>query len=435
MTETHLPSPPPSQAPISSDRLTIAKFSAQYKQDFPVKFAVAKGYYGPSEDLKFSEGDKFRAHSLKQTTVINVQYENGIRENIPANSPIPFAVLFDPHGNGKEAMTGYRFDKISELVQLPVLPPLLWSRRSYHGSSPDSSVAANELLIIRRVKSRLVGRQQLKVYSHTQKKEKTLYTSCVGSFSTKPRDVGLFLDDIVKHMPDIFPCRAVMMHPENQPRMVQGVPQRPGPCIVTLMHSSIETYLTISSTIKQNGSHSRFLEIPIDLGILVCLDTEDQPGVDAVYEDTSLYSTYDTPNSNQQAVIPHITPALEQQAPHDPNQGQFYTNIHFGQERSMNYVSQPGPGHFHSSEAAVDQGHYQTPREVRTPSDPISIGQSRGENCAVGPGGNYVLLSKNGDEEAKGSYERSPPVSGPSSSSPSYRPPLPPPNRIKREVS
>lgn len=376
------------------NKLTIAKFADRYVRDFPVKFTVCKGFYGPTEDLKFSEGDRFRAHAVKQSTVVNIEYDNGIRENIPVTSTTPFAVLFDPYSSIKDALKGYRFEKVSELIQLPILPPLLWSRKSYHGSSTDSSVSSNELLIVRRVKSRLVGRQQLKVYSHTHKKEKTLYTTCVGSFSTKPRDVSLFLSDILKYMPDIFPCRAVMLNPEG------GATQ--GGQVVTLMHSSIDTSLVISSTLK-HPSQAKILEIPIDLGIMVRLDE-----CDVVYEETELYS-------------PHFSQPAQ---PIGTSEQQFYTNVHFGQERSLE--THPIPPAFSSSEAALEEGHYQAPREIRVPSDPIPI-----ESMYHPPDlpANYVHLTKHRGEGSPNSAEAA------NSSSPLYRPPLPPPNKIKRDVS
>lgn len=417
ITKSHLANKQAPQPMAGHEKLTIAKFTSQYVKSFPLKFTVCKGYYGPSEDLKFSEGDRFQAHSVKQSTVVNIEYDNGIREHIPTNSSIPFALLFDPYNNTKEAMKGYRFEKVSELVQLPVLPPVLWSRKSYHGSTPDSSVSANELLIVRRVKSRLVGRQQLKVYSHTQKKEKTLYTSCVGSFSTKPRDIALYLSDILKHMPDIFPCRAVMLNPEVDASTAQSLaPQlRAGPCIVTLMHSSIDTSLVISSTLRQ-GPQAKMLEIPIDLGIMVKVDeAAKEHDADPMYEDTSQYGLFNQP------VEPHPP------APDAVQGGQFYTNIHFGQERSRELQS---PQTYPSVESAIEQGHYQTPREMRVPSDPINI-ESEYHPPDFPP--NYCLFSKNSNEE-KGSFERSPGSGEPSSNSPSWRPPLPPPNRIKRDV-
>lgn len=97
-------------AMAAGERLTIAKFTSQYRKNFPAKFI------GPNEDLKFSKGDRFRAHSVKQSTL---EYDNGLRENISTESSIPFAILFDLHNNTKAATNGYKFRKISDLVQLP----------------------------------------------------------------------------------------------------------------------------------------------------------------------------------------------------------------------------------------------------------------------------------------------------------------------------
>lgn len=84
----------------AGERLTIAKFTSQYRKNFPAKFI------GPNEDLKFSKGDRFRAHSVKQSTL---EYDNGLRENISTESSIPFAILFDLHNNTKAATNGYKF--------------------------------------------------------------------------------------------------------------------------------------------------------------------------------------------------------------------------------------------------------------------------------------------------------------------------------------
>lgn len=178
----------------------------------------------------------------------DVEYRRGLDWNISTKSSILFAVLFDPYNNSKEAMKGYEFHKVSDLFQLPDLPLILSARKSYYGSSSEyNSVSANELLIVRRVENKLVGRQLLKVYSHTQKKEKTLHSNCVGNFSTKPCYTALHLSDIIKHMPDIFPCRAVMLNPEAQGKAR----------IVTLTHSSIDTAIIPSddpNLVENRGS-------------------------------------------------------------------------------------------------------------------------------------------------------------------------------------
>lgn len=438
------------------DRYTLAKFASEYSKDFPTRFVVCKGFYGPNEDLKFSEGDRFRAHSLKQSKVVNIEYDNGQRENVPVDCTIPFAILYNPHNNITEAIKGYKYEKVSDLVQLPVLPPVLWSRKDYHGSSPESSVSANELLIVRRVKSRLVGKQQLKVYSLTQKKEKTLYTTCVGNFSTKPRDICLFLSDILKHMPDIFPCRAVMFNPEavHAPGNAITNSMRTGMSMITMMHSSINTSITVSSALGHQfqTTRTRYLDIPIDLGILVKKDNSvrDDVEIGGTYEDASLYSKFDesdqSSNMHSQQVFSSSNinpePVLNRHG-----QSQFYTNIHFGQEMPK----RPDQYQFSSVEMAVEAGHYQMPSSLkeRTTSDPIAIDSVYHPPNDALPG-NYVLLSKNGDGggsagsgggvvvRGPGSLERNSPSSSVDSVSPSsvsYRPPLPPPNKTRRNVS
>lgn len=438
----------------AGDRMTLTKFAMQYVDQFPTRFVVCKGFYGPNNDLKISDGDCFKAHSLNKSTVVNIEYENGKRENIPVDSTVPFAILYNPQKNHSEALTGYKYEKVADLVQLPVLPPLLWSRKAYQGSSHDSSISANELLIVRGVKSRLVGKQQLKVYSLTQKREKTLYTSCVGSFSTKPRDVCLFLSDILKYMPDIFPCRAVMFNPEvvHTPGNAVPVSMRTGSCVVTMMHSSINTSIVVSSTLGQcfETSQTKYLDVPIDLGILVRKDTslQDDVNIDDVYEDASLYNRFD--NSHNQKLCSSLNQNPEPVS-NQPSQSQFYTNVHFGQDMP----NRGDQGHVSSVPLAFEAGHYQTPTSLkeRTSSDPIAISRFHPSNDALP--GNYVLMSSgdrrgsNGSGGSSGSgggvvgrgsgnCERNSPRTDADNDCPlstSYRPPLPPPNRTRKIVS
>jgi len=451
-------------------KLTLAKFVNEFSKDFPMKFVVTKGFYGPREDLKFSEGDQFKAHSLKQSTVINIEHENGQRESVPVDHPIPFAILYNPNDNIAEAIKGYKYEKVSELVQLPILPPLIWSRKAYQGSTPESSVSANELLIIRSVKSRLVGRQQLKVYSLTQRKEKTLYTTCTGSFTTKPRDISLYLPDILKHIPDIFPCRAVMFHTDasqHLPGNTVSKSVRTGLSVVTLLQTSNNLSVVVSSALglRFPSSGNAFLEVPVDLNIMVKKDSfvtpVGSPSSHGTYEDISLYDKVkgDTnlPQQLNSNVIPLATHQFHQlQQQQQQQNSQFYTNIQFGQQNMQRRSSNQYP----SAESAIESGHYQMPAafKERTTSDPINIDSVYHPSDDASPG-NYVFLEKNkgcgsiGSNESSGSlgsnpsrgglpgsFERNSPGScsgtnGEMSVSPSYRPPLPPPNRTRRNVS
>ena len=441
------------------ERMTLEKFASKYKDSFPKRFVVCKGFYGPTEDLKFSEGNRFKAHSLKKLTTVNVEHKNGKCENIPVDSTRAFSILYNPKDNINEAIKGYKYEKVSDLVQLSVLPPVLWSRKPYQGSSPNSSLSANELLIVRRVKSRLMGKQQLKVYSLAQKKEKTLYTSCVGSFSTKPHDVSLHLSDILKYMPDIFPCRAVMFNSEGANHLPSHASSAGmDACVVTLMHSTTDISVTVSSGLGEcfETGCTKFTDVPINLGILVRKDSSllDDVTIDDndMYEDASLYNRVDQSNRP-----PQLQPGSDfhdrqlQPISNECGQSQFYTNVNFG----CGAPARTDTGVFSPVRTAFEEGHYQTPcsRSSRTSSDPIAI-DSIYHPPNDAPPGNYVLMSKGerggsvgsggssgsggGIEKEPSSWERSSPKTGVNSGSPlstSYRPPLPPPNRARKSVS
>ncbi|XP_064395077.1 uncharacterized protein LOC135342288 isoform X3 [Halichondria panicea] len=405
--------------PAPSEKISLPVFLSKHHQEFPTRVRVCKGFCGSDEESSLSDGDQFNVHFLKYTTIIAIEYENGSRFNVPLNSAIPFAILYNPHNNINEAMTGYKFDKVSDVLQMATLPTLLWARKGYQGSTSDSSISANELLIVRKVRNKILGKQSLKVFSLTTGKDKVLSSNCTGNFSTKPRDVCLYLPEILKHMPDCFPSKAVLFSTptDNATRKV-GTHQRTGsnsklgvPTVVKMLHSSVETSLVATSIHDQDPENARLLEIPIELDILVRVeDNVDEDETQRLYEDTSfIYEhfnpanvrTYVKENSNQHT------------------QSQFYTNVCFGQERNGVDVHKP-PMLEHNP--TLTESHYQHPRAVKKTSYPVPI-----ESVYYPPDTNSPGDSGSGVVERKSSRDVSPADS-------TWRPPLPPP-RVKTDAS
>lgn len=354
-----------------SDKLSLSQFLAKYHQDFPIPIRVCKGYCGPNEDLSISEGDRFNVHFVKYTTVVTIEYDNGTHYNVPLNSAVPFGLLYNPHNNLNEAIKGYKFEKVSDMLQKPVLPLLVFARKAYQGSSPDSSVAANELLLVRKVHTKLMGmgKHQLKVYSITQSKEKTLSANCCAHFSTRPKDVCLFLPEIIKNLPEVFPCKAVLFNNVLDANSSNSrLPSRSGSVtkmgvasVVTMLHSSIETSIVATSALENvELENARLLDIPIDLNILVRVEEIlDEDETQRLYEDTTFfYQNFDPSRlcTYRQTSNPQ---SLE-------TQSRFYTNIHYGQERQGVDLSKP---------KVIEEGHYQQPRPtaMAEKSDPVSI--------------------------------------------------------------
>ena len=419
----------------TTEKLSLSKFLSLYHKEFPIQVRVCKGYCGPSEDTSISEGDRFNVHFVKYTTIVTVEYDNGSRYHIPLNSAVPFGIVYNPENNLSDALKGYRFETVSELLRMSTLPVVIFARKSFQSSSPDSSISANEALLVRKVLSKRLGtKQQLKVFSLKENREKVLSSNCAGNFSTRPKDVCLFLPEILKHLPDIFPCKAVLYNvnslaADRSASMSGGLPNRAGSMtkfgsasVVTMMHSSIETSIVAASALEQDMANARLLDIPIDLNILVRVEhIADEDETQRLYEDTTfIYEHFD----------PSKLCDFKSSLANSPDtQSQFYTNVHFGREKDGVDLAAPRvinpttgqPNVRGSKSSSAPEEHYQVPRKS---SDPIPI-----EN---------VSHSRSASNSREGSMEQSPLTRDTLVSQPlqtqSYRPPLPPP-RVRKDVS
>ena len=54
---------------LVSDELSLPEFVKRYKNEFPVRVRVCKGFYGATNRTSVSEGDMFNIHFLKNTKV------------------------------------------------------------------------------------------------------------------------------------------------------------------------------------------------------------------------------------------------------------------------------------------------------------------------------------------------------------------------------
>lgn len=312
--------------PIPPEKLTLPVFVGKYFNNLPLSVRVCRGYCGPSEDTSISEGDRFNIHFVKHITVVAIECENHSKFNVPLNSAIPFGILFDPNNNQNQALKGCRFDKVSDLLQCPSPPHVVRVRRGHKGSSAESSIAPNELLLVRKKgKSKLLGKQHLKVFSLTNNCEKSLPENCIGHFSTKPREVCLFLPEIVKYLATQFPFKAVMF---GNSQSTRHLPTKLSTSVVTVMHHSIETSLVATSALEANPESARLLDIPIDLDILLRVVDSSESDSKKLHDDTS-YFYY---NFSPARLCPYINVNKAFTRNAHETQSLFYKTIRSGQE-------------------------------------------------------------------------------------------------------
>lgn len=180
---------------------------------------------------------------------------------------------------------GFHFERVADILSMKTLPKAVRATKAWKGSSPESSVEENELLIVKSSHKKLKGKRLLKVYSPTCYKRKELPESCAGHFSTKPYNVRLYLPEIVEHVVDPFPMEAVLFF------SVETAFELPTYLIsntVTMCSISTESSL-IASDLYAGGSIDtvELIDVPFDLDIEVqVMKPKDEEETEQLYEST-----------------------------------------------------------------------------------------------------------------------------------------------------
>ena len=119
----------------------------------------------------------YNFHFIKNEKVVSIQDDGGKVFSLPLNSSIQFGLLYDPIGDTKRALGGYLFKTIGDVMKYNVLPRVIRATKMYRGYKTDSSVDADEILIITSVHRTATERQKshIRTFSLSTRKH-LLYT-------------------------------------------------------------------------------------------------------------------------------------------------------------------------------------------------------------------------------------------------------------------
>ena len=207
------PSPQPKckQAALS-EAFSIKQLVENHRHKFPLRVRVYGGYLGSSDRETLSEGDILNIHFIKQAK-LGLLRRGARKVKIPMNSALKFGILYDPENNIKGAMSGYNFQTANQLMAQMPLPKLVCTCEAFVGPTPEESVEADEVLLLREVQYGSSLEKFLLCTSLVTGKQKKLPENCVAYFSTNPHKVKLFLPSIIKHFP--LPVDAMAFLPHN----------------------------------------------------------------------------------------------------------------------------------------------------------------------------------------------------------------------------
>lgn len=264
-----------------------------------MQMTVKKGYHGGDERHSIATDDVYNVHFVKRTKVVVLRDRRGATFNVPLNSAVQFAPVFNPNNNQKEAMQGLSFEKVSDIMTQNPLPKVVRAMKPHIKVDPKATIEQFEVFIVQRIVSVGVRKKVLQVYSMTCNKEKLLPSESVGGFTTEPRLTYIYLPDIIEHFLNDFPLEVQVVMDDGD--ISEELPYYLTNEVASLTHIDSETSLIATTHWGKNDQVSEDDKMPIDIPVDLPIEVAIQHPDDTREEDLSvntrrLYEMFDPLN-------------------------------------------------------------------------------------------------------------------------------------------
>ena len=256
---THIVIPPAMTPPTAVNTLSLQELVEKYSQSLPLQIKVLHGYSGQTSQLTVSSGDYYNVHFVKHQEVVSMRDKLGFTYTIPLNSSFQFGLVYSAESHNPNAFDVHIYEKVADLLTLSPLPRVACATRDVKGSDEKSTIATNEILVIKRVIRPKLRKKSLEVLSLKTQSMKVLPLDCEGWFTLNPRRNQIYLLELVRCIPDVFPCEALMFFSSdasNQPRISPSLLN----AVVTLTGRKTETSLIASSVTYGEGDEDSTAE-------------------------------------------------------------------------------------------------------------------------------------------------------------------------------
>ena len=206
-----------------AEGISLRELVKRYSQSFPLRIRVLRGYCGQTSRLTISMLDVYNIHFMKYTKVVGMKDSHGNPYSIPLNSSVEFGIVYDPNERRDEALGGFKFESVADILSLGHPPKVISATQQWFGDDARIAVQLNEVFIVKQVlKPKFKGKKGLRVFSMLSKTEKFLPDDCTAHFTTQPYAVRLHLPEMMEHLSSPFPCQACLFL-ETDPDMESQV--------------------------------------------------------------------------------------------------------------------------------------------------------------------------------------------------------------------
>lgn len=109
----------------SYGEVEIGDIVSRYSGHLPLKVVVSKGVYGMEEKYSLATSDKCVIHFIKRRELVQIQDPQKNTEfSVPLNTAIKFGVIYNPNNLMAEAMTGFSFKYVADILAQTKMPKM-----------------------------------------------------------------------------------------------------------------------------------------------------------------------------------------------------------------------------------------------------------------------------------------------------------------------
>lgn len=182
-------------------------------KELPVQGDIETGLYASIRERSIF-GERLTFHFRLRQQVLSASFDCGGTYQIPLCSANRFSLLYNPTDNFAQAMQGWYFETVGQIVSHSDPPAAVYATKSYQGPNAEASVQAGDVLFISpRIKSKAFKRGKfLKCIKAGTNEKKVLHESCPGGFNTSPHKLQLSLVDLTSCRYCDLPLAVVMFH-------------------------------------------------------------------------------------------------------------------------------------------------------------------------------------------------------------------------------
>lgn len=355
--------------------INLQQFASEYAHQLPQQIQVIKGVYGVDEESTISCEDKYCVHFVLHREVVRVEDRHSSEIfSIPLNSSIKFGLLYDPNKSEKEALRGFVFPKVADILKKGQnnFPLVVCTMRDCESTSTDTCLRKGEVLLLRNAITTDSG-HKLNVFSFSNHMEKCIDENTSGHFSTKPFYVRLYLTDILRHeeIRKSIPA-AVVPFPKSQVTFDKLHTNQ----VLHMTRRFTDTLLIVTSKFDDtNIEESEPFEIPTELDIEVSvIGLTEKERLKLQVDNEYLKGQLGCKNVKHYRYV-NVSDSAYQ------TQGQIYNSIRFGDGSSGSDENEEGEG---------EEWGYEGPPEGR----PGEGGQHRSPDYSRPDEGNRLSIKQ-----------------------------------------